>query len=67
MTQIKVDESLTIEAQSDATLRRTEYTVVTYDREGNEVQGLVFFVTHAGIIKSRVGPVNIIEGVDIIA
>ncbi len=66
MTQIKVDDSLTIEAQPDASLRRTEYTVVTYNREGNEVQGLVFFVTRDGIIRSRVGPVNLLDGVDII-
>lgn len=62
---MKVDKKVTIEADTDASLRETHYAVVSYDPEGKEVQGFVFSVTDTGEIQRLSRPQNLIGGVDI--
>jgi len=63
---VKVNEKLTIEVERRAKLRRDEYFIVSFDKEGNEVQGFAFYVDDKGMIE-RVGvPYNLTEGVPIL-
>ena len=59
------DKRMTIEADHDASLRETQYTVISLDQEGNELQGFVFSITEKGEIRRLSKPQNLIEGVDI--
>ncbi len=64
---MKVDDKLTIEAEPDASLRETEYVLVSYNREGKEVEGLIIHVDNEGKIRRIAGPMSLLAGVDIIA
>ena len=56
-------DKLTIEVHREATMRADEYVIVTFDKEGNEVQGLSFHVTDSGKIYYLRGPSDLIEAV----
>ena len=62
---MKVNDKLTIEVERSPALRRDEYFVVSFDQEGNEVQGFTFYVSDKGKIEKVGGPVNLTEGVAI--
>lgn len=66
MTQVRVDERLRIESERDDALRSTEYVIVTYDREGNEVMGFHFYVGDDSRIQQVSPPMELVEGEDIV-
>ena len=60
---MRVNDKLTVESERRANLRRDEYFIVSFDREGNEVQGFSFYVDDRGRIEKVGIPVNLVEGV----
>ena len=60
-----IPSNITIEFQRDTSSRVMEVVIVNRDQVGEEKQGIKLLCFDNGKIKSN-GPVNILEGVDIL-
>ena len=47
---MKVDDNLTIESAREVGMRADEYTIVSHDKDGEEVQYFRFYITDKGMI-----------------
>ena len=63
---MRVKDKLSIEVERDHALRADEYVVITFDREGNEVQGFKVHVDDKGVIRFFRQPFFLTEGVPIV-
>ena len=66
MVRTTPPDKITVEFQRDASLRVTEVVIVNHNHAGNERQGVRFMCHDNGDITMLGGPVNLIEGVDIL-
>lgn len=65
--KVRLSKNVTIESESDASLRSDECVVITNDKDGTEVQGFIFHVNRQGIIWKMGPAISLIDGVDIVA
>ncbi len=63
---MKINDKLSIEVEREPTMRADEYVVITFDKEGNEVQGFKFRVDDKGRIQFFQQPHFLTEGVTIV-